>query len=112
LRRSLAYLHFEGAAEGEIRDAAAVVDGAASALDFVRDVAARRPRLAELSRENRTTGVALEIALNDEVERALLEGEVEVLEARWKVAEEVAAIADGELTFFPAPPGATDGRSG
>jgi hypothetical protein len=104
LRRSLAYLHFQGAAEGEIRDAAAVVDGSASALDFVRGMAARRPRLVELSERDRTTGVALEIALNDEVERALLEGEVKLLDARWKAAEEVAAIADGELTFFPAGP--------
>ncbi|HYW10249.1 MAG TPA: hypothetical protein VE913_25010 [Longimicrobium sp.] len=114
LRRSLAYLHFQGAAEGEIRDAAAVVDGSASALDFVRGMARRRPRLAELSKEDRTIGVALEIALNDEVERALLEGEVKLLEARWKVAEEIAAIADGELTFFPTPPprGLAGGQSG
>ena len=42
--------------------------------------------------------LALEIAFNEETERRLLEMELVEIEARWKVEEEIAAIADGELT--------------
>jgi len=45
----------------------------------------------------------LEIALNADVERRLLEMELEELEGRWREEEQIAAIADGILT--PAPRG-------
>jgi hypothetical protein len=44
---------------------------------------------------------ALEIAANAEVERRLLELELEDLESRWREEEEIAAIADGILTPGP-----------
>jgi hypothetical protein len=40
------------------------------------------------------TRLALEMAANEETERRALEGELQGLEARWKEAEEIAAIAD------------------
>jgi hypothetical protein len=46
----------------------------------------------------RTEAIALEIALNDENERQLLELELEALESRWREEEELAAIVDRELT--------------
>lgn len=42
--------------------------------------------------------LALEMAAHEETERRALEGELAVLEAQWKDAEEIAAIAD-ELTL-------------
>jgi hypothetical protein len=41
--------------------------------------------------------LALEMALHDEIERKALEGELAALEAAWREAEEVAAIADALL---------------
>ena len=41
--------------------------------------------------------LALEMALHDDIERALLMGELRALEAAWREAEEVAAIADSLL---------------
>jgi hypothetical protein len=39
--------------------------------------------------------LALEMAANEDTERRALEGELAVLEAAWRQAEEIAAIADG-----------------
>ena len=51
--------------------------------------------LHQLARSDR---LPLEIAANDEVERAALEGELAALAAAWREAEEIAAIAD-DLTL-------------
>jgi hypothetical protein len=45
--------------------------------------------------------LALEMAANEETERRALEGELQQLEAAWREAEEIAAIADGLLTDDP-----------
>jgi hypothetical protein len=47
-----------------------------------------RPRLSNVH------ALALEMALNEESERRALEGELAALEAAWREAEEIAAIAD------------------
>jgi hypothetical protein len=47
--------------------------------------------------------LALEMSLHEEDERRALEGELSLLEDRWREAEEVAAIADDMF----APPGVT-----
>ena len=41
--------------------------------------------------------LALEMALHEEQERRALQGELRVLEAAWKQAEEIAAISDNLL---------------
>lgn len=46
------------------------------------------------------TRLAVEMAVNEENERAALEGELELLEMAWQEAEEIAGIADG-LTIPP-----------
>jgi hypothetical protein len=53
-------------------------------------------------KSGRTSAIALEIALNDETERQLLELELKELEARWREEEDIAAIIDGELTRAPS----------
>jgi hypothetical protein len=49
-----------------------------------------------------TERLALEMAVHEETERRALHGELAVLEAAWRDADEIAHIADNELTpFFP-----------
>ncbi len=43
------------------------------------------------------TKLALEMALHEEQERRALQGELKELEAAWRQAEEIAAIADDLL---------------
>lgn len=45
-----------------------------------------------------TECLALEMAVHEETERRAMEGELAVLEAAWRDAEEIAAIADDDLT--------------
>lgn len=103
LRRVLAYHHYQGASENRVREATRVIENAGSAERLARSVAARSIRLDRLrKKQNRTDAIALEIALNDDAERRLLELELAALEERWREEEELAAIVDGELTPMPA----------
>lgn len=45
-----------------------------------------------------TERLALEMAVHEETERRAMEGELKVLEAAWRDAEEIAAISDDQLT--------------
>ncbi|MEX2177302.1 MAG: hypothetical protein WD801_01235 [Gemmatimonadaceae bacterium] len=58
-----------------------------------------RGALPKLPRELR---LALEMALHEDTEQAALEGELALLAAAWREAEEIAAIADNLLTPIPA----------
>jgi hypothetical protein len=95
MRRVLAYHHFSGATESEVRDATSQIESRGSAEAFTRATIAHGLRLGNL---HHTGSIALEIAFNEDVERRLLEMEVQDLEARWREEEELAAIVDGELT--------------
>ncbi|HEU4456342.1 MAG TPA: hypothetical protein VFR81_24965 [Longimicrobium sp.] len=53
-------------------------------------------------------GLALEVALHEAEERRALEGELTLLEAAWKEAEALAAIADGLAEAPALPPATTD----
>lgn len=101
VRRSLAWHHFSGASEKRVREATAAIEAAGSAEGLTRRVTGQGVRLDGLEKD-RTAAIALEIAVNEETERRLLEMEVAALEARWKEEEEIAAIADRELSFLPA----------
>ncbi|HEX7049952.1 MAG TPA: hypothetical protein VF188_07030 [Longimicrobiales bacterium] len=98
LRRILAYQNFQGAPRKRVTEAVRLVEEAGTPAALTGRIASERP---VLSRLDPTRRIALEIALNDEVEQRLLELELEELEARWREAEQVAAIADGELTPMP-----------
>lgn len=91
LRRTLAYRNFAGGTEPLVDDAVALVEAYDTTGALVRGVADYRPTIGGLTEKG---ALALEIALNDDVERRLLAMEVAELEARWKVEEEIAAIAD------------------
>jgi hypothetical protein len=60
----------------------------------------RRGRIRAISRLPPPTRLALEMALHEEAERHAIEGELEVLLAAWREAEEIAGIADD--LFLPA----------
>lgn len=99
LRRVLAYTHYSGASEQLVRSATDYIDQAGSPDAVLTEVTRRRRRLRELShKRHESEAVALDIALNDQNERRLLEMELAELEARWRQEEEIAAIVDGELT--------------
>lgn len=91
LRRTLAYTNFAGGTEQTVERAVALVQGYDSTEELLRGVAAERVRLDHLTRKG---AFALEIALNEDVERRLLEMELKDLEARWRREEQIAAIAD------------------
>ncbi len=95
MRRVLAFHHHDGAKEGRIMSATRMIEQHASHDAFIRAVASSRQPLGRLPKERL---LALEIAVNADVERQLLELELAELEERWREEEEIAAIVDGELT--------------
>jgi len=102
LRRTLAWRHNQGASDERVILATKMIDEVGSAHALTRSVAGRALSLNKLDhKRNRTEAIALEIALNDDAERRLLEMELTELEARWREEEEIASIIDGELTPMP-----------
>jgi hypothetical protein len=101
LRRTLAYHNFSGAKEQHVKDAVGTIDQAGSPERLIRELARRHFRISHEKRKSAGLSIALEIAVNDETERQLLELELKELEARWREEEELAAIVDGELTEVP-----------
>ena len=57
-------------------------------------------------------GLALEMALHDDVERRALEGELAGLRQQWAIAEEIASIADDMLLPSSVEQSMRDGRGG
>lgn len=99
LRRVVTYQHFQGASEKTVKAATDYIDRIGATEAVARELAGTRLRLDDLrAKDRRPQAVALEIALNEENERRLLEMELAELEARWRQEEEIAAIADGLLT--------------
>jgi len=95
LRRILAYQNIAGASERKIVDAAKAIEHAGSAGAFALDVSHKRE---SLWRMGSLGTVALEIALNESVERRMLDLEARSLDFLWKKEEELARIIDEELT--------------
>lgn len=102
----LAQLNARGATRDQVRAAAERLDHAGdSAAAFIAAAGTRSGReglpLWTLIGEE---SLALEMATHDESERRAMEGELAALEAAWRSAEEIAAIADDLLL----PPGIHD----
>lgn len=97
-RRILAYHHFAGASERRVAQATKIIETAGSTDEFARSALGTGRRLGDLPR---TYTIGLEIAANDVIEQRLLQLELAELEAVWRREEEIAAIADGELTPLP-----------
>lgn len=95
LRRLLAYQNIAGASERRITEAARRIEEAGSTGDFATRVSGRRETLWRMGA---TGTIGLEIALNESVERRLLQMEAQALAFLWKREEELARIIDEELT--------------
>jgi hypothetical protein len=95
LRRLLAYQNIGGASERRITDAAKAIEHAGSAGEFALGATDQRSSLWKMGA---TGTIGLEIALNETVEKRMLDLEVRELEFIWKKEEELARIIDRELT--------------
>lgn len=99
LNRAMVHLNESGASRRTLNDAVSLLGRAGSAEDFLRRTAALGNTLGKRKdmpgRHLASAGsLALEMALHEEQERRVLEGELSLLEAAWREAEEIAAIAD------------------
>lgn len=110
LGRLLAHANLGGGSGRAVSSAVQQLSTARSADDFILRYVKRVNREARyfagdtrhadansLGGQSTDERLALEMALHEETERAALEGELVALEAAWKEAEEIAAIADDLL---------------
>ena len=112
LSRGAVHLNAQGADRRRVDEALTLLGDAGSAERYLRRLAAegralggeRRPRGGSPPSLGPTPRLALEMALHEEQERRALQGELAVLEAAWREAEEIAAIADR----LALDPGATE----
>ncbi len=98
LERSLVRVNEKGGKSGQLREAVGLIS-TAGPEEYIRATARRRVTLGKRSEwEQRriapVAALALEMALHEEQERRALEGELSILEAAWRDAEPIAAIAD------------------
>ncbi|HKN65718.1 MAG TPA: hypothetical protein VJW73_05540 [Gemmatimonadaceae bacterium] len=95
-----------GASDDQVKTAVSRIErrgDAAGYLASVSHLGAARGRVFSMLNSYRQLGalrlepaerLALEMAMHEETERRILEGELALLDAAWKEAEEIAAIAD------------------
>ena len=107
LSRAMVTVNRKGASRDRVGDAVRLIEHARSAEDYLRQAASRGGVLGKregMEKQQLTPvgALALEMALHDEQERRALQGELAALEAAWRQAEEIAAIADA-LPDVPAP---------
>ena len=95
LRRCLAYQNVAGASERLVREAAESIEEAGSAGEFALDAIRRRQCLWKMKGVGT---LALEIALNESVERRMQDLELRQIEFLWRQEEQLARIIDEELT--------------
>lgn len=99
LSRAMVHVNRKGATQSKLSEANRLLSGAGSAEQVLRIAASNRAALGRKAGRNPdminpTDALVLEMALNEESERRALEGELATLEAAWREAEEIAAIAD------------------
>jgi len=100
-----------GADSARVEDAVREIETAGDAAGFLAEASARNSwrggRVMSVLSGYRGLGamqlssterLALEMAVHEETERRVLEGELTVLEQAWRDAEEIARICDEELT--------------
>jgi len=91
-------INWAGAERREVQEAVELIEQSSrSPADFVRDVARRAGAGRRLQDLPNAARLALEMASHEESERRAMEGELALLEAAWKQAEEIAKIADNLL---------------
>lgn len=96
MRRVLAYQQIEGASDRLLDDAAAAIRVAGTSRDLVGGIAGLNGSLWGIGPAKR---LALEIAVDQEAERTAMHGVARFFERRWREEDEIASIADEELTF-------------
>jgi hypothetical protein len=106
LNRAMVLVNKKGASRDRVADAVRLIEGAHSAEAYLRQAALRGGVLGkregmEKRQLTPVAALALEMALHDEQERRALEGELAGLEAAWRQAEEIAAIADALPDHLP-----------
>jgi hypothetical protein len=115
MARAMVHVNVDGADRRQVEGVLRVIEAAGSPQEYLMSVGRRRlalngadPRKTprpDLSWDarfepetgpppNRLVSLALEMALHEETERRALDGELAMLEAMWREAEEIAAIAD------------------
>jgi hypothetical protein len=99
IARAMIHVNRQGATEAKLREADRILSDAGSAervlLETARGGAALGKKAGRDPALLRGPGaLAFEMALHEESERRALEGELAALEAAWREAEEIAAIAD------------------
>lgn len=94
----LPHLNVAGGTDAVVRNAVDLLDPSVDiSLAFARAASSSISRYVTLSSFPAAQRLALEMALNEDDERRVLEGELAQLEARWREAEEIAAISDALL---------------
>jgi hypothetical protein len=114
LARLMVHVNAQGAPAHTIAQGLEMVIKAGSPEAYLETVASSRPVLAVKGGYDWDlaggvpltphTALALEMALHEETERRALHGELAMLEAMWRQAEEIAAIADRLPDVDPEPP--------
>jgi hypothetical protein len=99
LSRAMVRVNRQGATTARLEDAERLLIAAGSAAKLIRDAALRGSALGHKAGPNPQVvagpgALAFEMALHEEAERQALEGELSALDAAWRRAEEIAAIAD------------------
>ncbi|HEX8430753.1 MAG TPA: hypothetical protein VF625_05675 [Longimicrobium sp.] len=99
LNRAMVVVNGAGATRRRLASATGLLASAGTAEDFLRHTASSGLTLTKRDdRPGQFLGpdhaLALEMALHEEQERRAMEGELSALEAAWRDAEEIAAIAD------------------
>jgi hypothetical protein len=101
-QRAIGYLlpaiNWGGAERREVDDAVQLIEGSRhSPRDFLRETALRVGMGSPLQAMPNAQRLALEMAAHEDSERRAMEGELALLEAAWRQAEEIARIADNLL---------------
>ena len=94
-------INASGATKAQVQDAVRLLEGHSNPLAFfehearrLRNHRKRRATAGAIANFPLEARLALEMAAHEEQERRALEGELALLEAAWRQAEEIAGIAD------------------
>ena len=112
LRRGMVHFNRNGASSRRVRGALHLLSES-GAPGYLESAAGRSQPVWDTAVDWRERGVrllAFEMALHEESERRALEGDLAELEAAWRQAEEIAAIADA-LPDLPKPDSVVAGKA-
>jgi len=99
----LPHINAGGGRQRVVQDAVSILEASPDPEAYLREMTSwRKPgrkgdETGLMTKLDQPSRLALEMALHEETERRALEGELWLLEQRWKEAEEIAGIADGLL---------------